>query len=382
MELFKEIRLKVFYLIYYIIKIFTKTDNKRILFESYWGGSVSCNPKVMMDYIINNNYDYECIFVYNFNDKIDDENIKYVNMKSVKYLYYRATSKYWVSNTHIMGSLKPRKDQVYMQTWHAAGAFKKFGMDIIDERSGEKSAWRKDADNWNYLLCSSEEVREIYGNAFGISTDKVYPIGIPRNDCFYEKKTKNKFKNIVNELTENKENKKIILYAPTFRDNNEFKLMFDFENLYNELSDEYIILLKLHPNISQDIINIDDKYKDFAFNFSNYGETQELLLASDVLITDYSSIIFDFALTGNPILFYAYDLDLYKDKLRGFYYEYENFIPGPIVKTESDLIMKLKDFEKLKSTSEEVVKAFAKKFNTEGKESSTKLAVDLLLSSK
>lgn len=382
MDFLKEIRLKIFYLIYYVIKAFTKTNDKRILFESYWGGSVSCNPKAMMDYMIDNGYDYEYIFVYNAGDKIDTENIKYVNMKSLKYLYYRATSKYWVSNTHIMGSLKPRKDQVYMQTWHGAGAFKKFGLDIIEDRGSEKAAWRRDADNWNYLLCSSDEVRGIYSNAFGIPIDKVYPTGLPRNDYFYDDDIKNKFKKIINELVGNKDGKKIVLYAPTFRDNNEFKLMLDFEKLYNKFADKYIFILKLHPNIMSDVIKIDDKYKDFVFNFSNYGETQELLLASDVLITDYSSIIFDFALTGNPILFYAYDLELYKEKLRGFYYEYEKFVPGPIIKTESELIDSLNDFENLKSSNKERIEKFARKFNTKADVSSTKLAVDLLLSGK
>lgn len=88
--------------------------------------------------------------------------------------------------------------------------------------------------------------------------------------------------------------------------------MFDFDKLYKELGDEYVILLKLHPNIMDDAINIDEKYSNFVFNFSHYGEMQELLLAADLLITDYSSVIFDFALTGNPIILYSYDLDEYK----------------------------------------------------------------------
>lgn len=382
MEFFKEIRMRVFYIIYYIIKAFTRTNDKRILFESFYGGSVSCNPKAMMDYIVNNGYDYECIFVYNYNDKKDTDRVKYVNMKTLKYLYYRATSKYWVSNSHIMGSLKPRKDQVYMQTWHAAGAFKKFGMDIIEDRSGEKQAWRKDADHWTYLLCSSEEIKDIYSKAFAVPANKVYPTGLPRNDYFYNDDIKRKYRKVVDELVGNKYNKKIILYAPTFRDNNEFKIMFDFENLYNELGEEYILLLKLHPNIMSDVIKINDKYKNFVFNFSTYGETQELLLASDVLITDYSSIIFDFALTGNPIIFYSYDLELYKEKLRGFYYEYEKFVPGPIIKTEKELIKELKGFDKLKESNQKKVKEFAEKFNTREEKSSTKLAVDLLLGKK
>ena len=81
--------------------------------------------------------------------------------------------------------------------------------------------------------------------------------------------------------------------------NNHF-LEFQLDKLYEKIGSEYVILLKLHPNIKDDLINIDDKYSNFVFNFSSYGEMQELLLAADLLITDYSSVIFDFSLTGNP----------------------------------------------------------------------------------
>ena len=385
MKFFKEIRMKVFIQIYYILRIFTKVNNKRILFEAYWGKSISCNPKAMMDYMIENGYnDYQFIVVYNGKDKISNNRVKYVNIRSIDYLYYLCTSKYWVANSHIMGELKPKKNQVYMQTWHAAGAFKKFGLDIIeseDDRDHEKLAWRKEAQNWDYLLCSSEEVREIYSNAFGVSEDIIYPIGIPRNDCFYDKEKILELKKYINSQIGNNLGKKIVLYAPTFRDNREFKLMFDFDKLYKELGDEYVILLKLHPNIMDDAINIDEKYSNFVFNFSHYGEMQKLLLAADLLITDYSSVIFDFALTGNPIILYSYDLDEYKNEIRGFYYEYESFVPGPIVKTENQLIKEIKNYDELKSRNSNRVKNFAKKFNQREEKSSSQLAVELLLSS-
>lgn len=385
MNFFKEIRMKVFIQIYYILRMVTRVNNKRILFEAYWGKSVSCNPKAMMDYMIENGYDdYEFIVVYNGEDKISSDKIKYVNIRSINYLYYLCTSKYWVANTHIMGELKPKKNQVYMQTWHAAGAFKKFGLDIIqskDDRDWEKLAWRKEASNWDYLLCSSQEVKDIYSSAFGVDKDIVYPIGIPRNDCFYDSEKISSIKEDINLKIGNKDNKKIILYAPTFRDNREFKLMFDFEKLYEKIGSEYVILLKLHPNIMDDLINIDEKYSNFVFNFSSYGEMQELLLAADLLITDYSSVIFDFSLTGNPIVLYSYDLDEYKNEIRGFYYEYEGFVPGPIVKTENELIKEIMNYEDLKVRNSKRVKEFAKKFNQREEKTSSQLAVELLLSS-
>lgn len=380
MDLFKEFRMKVYILCYYIIRMFTKVKSNRIMLESYWGKSINCNPKAMLDYMLENNYDdYEYIVVYNGECKADTANIKYVNIRSLKYLYYLATSKYWVLNTHQMATLKPKKNQVYMQTWHGAGAFKKFGLDIIDDRQKEKEAWRRDADHWTYLLCSSEEVKDIYSNAFGVKKEIIHPIGLPRNDCFYDTTKIEKLRKEIDKQINNKENKKIILYAPTFRDNKKFELMFNIEDLYNNLSDEYILLLKLHPNIKDDLIEIDDKYKDFVINFSDYEETQELLMVTDLLITDYSSIIFDFALTSKPIVLYAYDLEEYKNRIRGFYYEYEEFVPGPIVRNQEELIAEIKGYNQLQDRYKEKVENFARKFNHVSDKSASELAVNILL---
>lgn len=380
MDLFKEFRMKVYILCYYIIRMFTKVKPNRIMLESYWGKSINCNPKAMLDYMLENNYDdYEYIVVYNGEGKTDTNNIKYVNIRSLKYLYYLATSKYWVLNTHQMATLKPKKNQVYMQTWHGAGAFKKFGLDIIDDRQKEKEAWRRDADHWTYLLCSSEEVKDIYSNAFGVKKEIIHPIGLPRNDCFYDTSKIEKLRKEIDKQINNKDNKKIILYAPTFRDNKKFELMFNIEDLYNNLNDEYILLLKLHPNIKDDLIEIDDKYKDFVINFSDYEETQELLMVTDLLITDYSSIIFDFALTSKPIVLYAYDLEEYKNRIRGFYYEYEEFVPGPIVKNQEELIAEIKGYNQLQDRYKEKVENFARKFNHVSDKSASELAVNILL---
>lgn len=380
MDWFKEFRMKVYILCYYIIRMFTRVKSNRIMLESHWGKSINCNPKAMLDYMLENNYDeYEYIVVYNGEGKTDIDNIKYVNIRSLKYLYYLATSKYWVLNTHQMATLKPKKNQVYMQTWHGAGAFKKFGLDIIDDRQKEKEAWTRDASHWTYLLCSSEEVKDIYSNAFGVKKEIVYPIGLPRNDCFYDTSKIEKLRKEIDKQINNKDNKKIILYAPTFRDNKKFELMFNIEELYNNLSDEYILLLKLHPNIKDDLIEIDDKYKDFVINFSDYEETQELLMVTDLLITDYSSIIFDFALTSKPIVLYAYDLEEYKNRIRGFYYEYEEFVPGPIVKNQEELIAEIKGYNQLQDRYKEKVENFARKFNHVSDKSASELAVNILL---
>ena len=273
--------------------------------------------------------------------------------------------------------LKPKKNQIYLQTWHAAGAFKKFGKSATGERLLEKKRWLKDAKNWTYLLCSSDNIKDIYSEAFDIPLNKIVCTGIPRNDIFLYEDERKKNREILNKRINNIDNKKIILYAPTFRDNREFSLELNFDNLYKELNKEYKLLLKLHPNI-KDNIEIDEKYSDFIYDFSNYEETQDLLLASDLLITDYSSIIFDFAITGNPIIFYAYDLEEYADSIRGFYYKYDEFVPGPIVKTSDELVSILKNYEDIKFINSKKVYDFAKKYNKNSENTCIQEVVKLL----
>src|SRR5699024_3141563 len=137
--------------------------------------------------------------------------------------------------------------------------------------------------------------------------------------------------------------KKILLYAPTWRDNQfygrgryKFDIPMDFEQMKSRLSDEYIILLRMHYLIAENI-NLDN-LEGFVYDFSDYEDIRELYLISDALITDYSSVFFDYAILKRSIYFYTFDLKEYRDTLRGFYLDFETAVPGPIVKTTKELI--------------------------------------------
>ena len=141
-------------------------------------------------------------------------------------------------------------------------------------------------------------------------------------------------------------NKKILLYAPTYRDNQHsggigytYETQVDFEKLKEELSEECVILFRAHWLVAQEFDF--EKYKDFIIDVSNYDDINELYVISDILITDYSSVFFDYANLKRPIIFYMYDLKQYRDDIRGFYLDLEE-LPGNIIEKEEELIKKIK----------------------------------------
>lgn len=171
--------------------------------------------------------------------------------------------------------------------------------------------------------------------------DCVVEEGYPRNDFLFNY-TQDDVEKIKKKLKIDDTEKKVILYAPTWRDNQHvatvgftYKTEVDFDKLREKLGDDYIILFRAHYLVSNSFDF--DKYEGFIYNVSNYDDINELYIASDLLVTDYSSVFFDFANLKKPIIFYMYDYEFYKDELRGFYFDIDT-LPGEIVKTDNDLI--------------------------------------------
>lgn len=329
----------------------TKVRENRIFFESFHGEKYSDSIKVLYEYMKTKRNDMQYVWVYNKEEcPITGDNLIIVKRNTLKYFYYNATSKYWVTNSHRNRHIAPKKNQIYMMIWHGVGAFKKFGAHI--KRSNEEMKdLIKDGKEITYLVCSSENIKSIYSGALCIGENKIYPYGLPRNDIFYDedklRRIKNKYKDIF------PQNKKIILYAPTHRAaEKEFDFKLDVNKLYKELNDEYILLIKSHYFISEKI-QIDDKLKEFVYDVSYYDDIQELLVISDILITDYSSVFYDFGFQKNkPVLFYAYDKDEYIKNWGGFYKEYDSYVPGPILYSTDELAEAIKNKEILKDASE------------------------------
>ena len=247
-----------------------------------------------------------------------------------------ATSRYVFLNDNFMpmGKLKFRRETVITQLWHGEGAFKKFGLHIPQSEDLRK---REIAANGKltYVVCSSEGVRKIYAEAFGVEEERVLPLGAPRLDYLLEEENKKRAKEKILSLYPEAKGRKIILYAPTFRDDSERdgRLLdsFDDEALMEELGEEYFLFVRLHPQVHT--ASADFKC---ARDVTTYGDVRELVLASDVLITDYSSICMDFCALGKKTVFYCPDLDWYRER-RDFYFDYETFVPGEVCKSFSGL---------------------------------------------
>ncbi|EKT8892851.1 glycosyltransferase [Listeria monocytogenes] len=242
-----------------------------------------------------------------------------------------------------------RKDSEVIQLWHAAGAFKKFGFSSIGYADSNTESFERDAHkNYSKVVVSSSEIVPFYAEAFDVDEKNVLPLGVPRTDRFFNEEYKAYIKNVFEGKYPALKNKKVITYAPTFRggpgERQQFVMNLNIRRLAEQLGDEYVLVLKMHPSVVRGV-GIPFDLQEFAFNMSN-EDINDVLINTDILITDYSSVVFDFSIMEKPVLFYAYDLEGYLGE-RNFYYNYEEFVPGPIVRTNEELIgtIKANDFD-------------------------------------
>lgn len=273
------------------------------------------------------------------NKRIDNKKTLF-NLLSTAYHF--ATSKIILIDDFypLIYPLNIRKSSDLIQVWHAAGAFKTFGFSRTG-RPGGPSPKSRNHRNYTKATVSSEGVRSHYAEGFGITEDKVYATGVPRSDIFFDEEYKEHVRNTLYEKYPFTKDKKVILFAPTFRGNGQGSAYFpfnklDFKALYENLSDEYVFLFKIHPFVNNKL-TIPYEYADFFYDFSEFREINDLLLITDLLITDYSSVCFEFALLNKPMLFFGFDVEEYV-RTRDFYYDFFDFIPGPLVRTTDEII--------------------------------------------
>ena len=291
---------------------------------------------------------------------------KYLKRFSLDFYKEVARSKYWVINGRQSVVLAKRKDQIIVSTWHGT-PLKKLGLDIGNVYTRDpflKHSYIDVSKEWDYLISPNRYTTDILKSSFGYERE-IFESGYPRNDILY-----NADENKVNEI-KSKLNipnvKKIILYAPTWRDDEfvdigsvKFKLQLELDKLKEALSDEYIVLVRTHYFISNNL-DLSD-VEDFAFDVSRYDDIAELYLVADILITDYSSVFFDYANLKRPILYYTYDLEKYENVLRGFYLDIHEEVPGPLLKTTEEVIDSIKNIESLKEEYKDKYDAFYERF--------------------
>lgn len=359
---------------YNFYKFTNKVDEKMIIFESYQGRNYACSPKEIYLSLINNPKFSDYKFIWCFNDlnrKIDNPNTIIIKSKSKQYYKYFAKSKYWIVNSLVEEAIKPKKNQIFLQCWHGT-PLKRLRYDIefdgvFNDTKEIKKRNDVDSKRFSYFISPSEYATKCFKSAFNLKKlgkeDIIIEKGYPRNDYLFNY-TDDDILKLKKELNIPK-NKKVILYAPTFRDNQHssgigytYKLGLDIDNLYENLKDDYVMLFRTHYFVSNTIDF--NKYEGFIYDVSNYDDISRLYVISDILLTDYSSVFFDYANLKRPIIFYMYDLDEYKNKMRDFYIDLEE-LPGPIIEKEEELINEIKNYSKDKY--EKKYKEFNNKFN-------------------
>ena len=291
-------------------------------------------------------YDLKCSYVQ-FNFIRGREFTQRVN----EMLKELATAKYvFVDDASlILSSIPLRKETVAIILWHACGAFKKFRRSTAELKFGSSAATLDKYPNYGnltHVTVSSPEVIWAYEEAMHLPKGIVKATGVSRTDQFYDKKFVESRKQKLYEIMPEAKDKKVILYAPTFRGHVATASSpdrIDFERFCRELGNEYVIVCKHHPFVKNPPI-IPEELQHFARDLTKYLSIEDLLCCADICISDYSSLVFEYSLFEKPMIFYAYDYDNYCD-WRGFYYDYSEFTPGPVVQTEDELLNSIKNID-------------------------------------
>lgn len=327
------------------------TDPKLVVFESFQGRSYSCSPKAIYEYMLSRPEfsDYRYVWVFRDTDSHGSfpENTKLVKFDSEEAINAYCSAGTWIVNSRLRDFFIPRSDQKYIQCWHGT-PLKKIGCDVtaagnatstVEEIHAEYS---KDAEKIYKFISPCKFTSEKLASAFNIKEseigNKIIQQGYPRNDALFS--TSDEEIEKIKAKLNIPENKKVILYCPTYRDNqyNEdgysFEIGIDFDSLKNKCGDDSVILFRAHYFIA-DKFDF-GKYNGFVIDVSNYDDINHLYLASDILITDYSSAFFDYANLVRPMIFYLYDFEEYKNNMRDFYFG-TAMLPGVTVHEQDKL---------------------------------------------
>lgn len=339
-----------------------------VMFESFRGQSYADSPKYIYEYLAHHYPGkFTCIWVLNdTKTTLPYPGIK-VKRFSNKYAYYLAKSKYLVFNVRQPLWFRKREEQIFLQTWHGT-PLKRLVFDQEDVTAASptyKKQFYRQKQEWDYLIAANRFSSDIFKSCF-MFDGNMLEVGYPRNDLLYSE-NKEQFAHKVRRRLRIPSDKKTILYAPTWRDDEyygkglyKFQLQLDLSLLRKKLGNEYIILLRTHYYIA-DKLDLEG-LEGFAYNVSNHDDITEIYLISDICITDYSSIFFDYANLQRPILFFPYDLDKYRDVLRGFYIDMEKELPGPLLFTTKEIVRAIENIEEVNAHYQERYQAFYQRF--------------------
>ncbi|AJA56779.1 CDP-glycerol glycerophosphotransferase family protein [Lactococcus lactis] len=348
-----------------------KVDDKLMIFASFNGKAYSDNPRYLFEYLRDSGSFTDYQFVWAFNRKQTIGGAKVVKFNSLSYYYLLSKAKYWIFNAKMAPYYHKKSQQIYLQTWHGT-PLKRLGHDLFDHgmtyyrsRLSYKEmlkSYDDDSRRWDYLISPNSFSSRVFVSAFDVKEDKILEVGYPRVDCLVNVES--------DKILELKKfyglpmDKKVILYAPTWRDDTfgingyRFDLAVNFSKWKEELGEDTVVLFKPHYLISN-VYQVPEDLSDFVYLMAASADINDAYLMSDILITDYSSVFFDYAVLNRPIYFYMYDFEYYEQELRGFYLNVPDDLPNDVIKIEEELVKRIKE----NSFDYERLKVFNQKFN-------------------
>lgn len=364
-------------------------DDKLVFFESFGGRSFSCSPRAIFLSMLHQERFADYRFVWCFkgertdeaadqNEELRDSRVSVVRRGSQEYFAALASAKALVLNTRLPEYVTPKADQIFVQCWHGT-PLKRLGYDVAIETTNALNTTQEladrfglDATKWTYLLSPSAYTSEHLSDAFGLPVERrasvVLEEGYPRNDeiaLAHADVSGARMREVRAQLGV-PEGKKVLLYAPTWRDDSykagvgyTFDYLIDFDLLQRELGDEWVVLFRPHYYIAN---HFDfSAYEGFVIDVSAWGNINDLYIAADALVTDYSSVMFDYAILRRPVMLFVPDYDSYANDIRGFYFDLAE-IPGPHVRETGELAALLQDLDGYWQRYGEAYDAYVERF--------------------
>lgn len=347
-------------------------DGRLVFFESFGGRSFSCSPRAIYLKMLEQERFADYRFVWSFKGAerterargealLANERTSVAQRGSEDYFRALATAKVLVLNTRLPEYVTPKEGQVFVQCWHGT-PLKRLGYDVqiettnaLNTTSELADRFGMDARKWTYLLSPSPYCSRHLADAFGLPEERrgevVVEEGYPRNDelALAAADPAQRRRSELRTLLGVPEGRKVLLYAPTWRDDSyragvgyTFDYLIDFDELRRELGEEWVVLFRPHYYIAN---HFDfSAYEGFVIDVSAWDDVNELYIAADALVTDYSSVMFDYAILRRPIMLFAPDYEKYASDIRGFYFDLSE-IPGPCCVRTDELVGELRDLD-------------------------------------
>lgn len=333
--------------VFRLLGLFVRTDDKLVLMNGH-GFKYNDSPRAIYEKMLELGIANQYHIVWALHDPMQYDipgNCQRIRMDTLTYFITALKAKYWISCVNIERGLHfKKKNTVYLNTWHGASI----------NLCGNAVSNRKDFhfEHIDYFCICSEFERDYVIRDFNIRSEAVLPCGYPRNDELYAATSETVAE--YRKMLGIPENKKVIVYAPTWRDSNDGGASYqlappiDWKKWQEKLGDKYVVLLRTHPYTTK-LMNV--VFDDFVRDFTAYPNVNHMLIVADVLISDYSSISLDYSILGKPLICFGYDYEDYV-KARGFYFDMEKVFPGGVVRDEDTVIERLMNMDYEAASSE------------------------------